>query len=63
MAQTNLLKCPPFLSTPAELEKSKETDCFQVVVRVRPLNSRELSLLTAKKKPNIIKKQENMVPI
>ncbi len=39
------------------------SDSFQVFVRVRPLNPKELSLLTSKKKPNIIKKKENMVKI
>jgi len=60
MNQISLPK-PPFLSFLPEAEKPIDPDCFQVFVRVRPLNSRELSLINSKKKPSIIKKQENMV--
>lgn len=53
------------MNNPKEIsgENSKETNNFQVFVRVRPLNSKEISLGNPKKKQNIIKKQENMVII
>lgn len=53
------------MNNPKEIsqENAKETNNFQVFVRVRPLNSKEISLGNPKKKQNIIKKQENMVII
>ena len=36
-------------------------ECFQVYVRARPLNQKELAISNPKKRLNIIKKQENMV--
>ena len=50
------------LTTPyPDSDNKPQNDNFQVFVRARPLNAKELSLISSKKKPNIIKKQENMV--
>jgi hypothetical protein len=42
-------------------ESNSETAPFQVFVRARPLNQKELAYANPKKRLNILKKQDNMV--
>lgn len=42
-------------------ENNSETAAFQVFIRTRPLNQKELAHANPKKRLNILKKQDNMV--
>lgn len=74
MSLVTISKDPPLFNPKFQLDRvptpyidsektptSKENDSFQVFVRARPLNSKELVSANSKKKLSIMKKQENMV--